>query len=174
VFVYDEASGLDAEEWCDRLQGRRIATRLHLPHDARARSFNSRHSTVEVFLQKGKHVAEQIVVNSQRKKQDSINAGRMVLKCTRFDGTACATLLDALRSYHFKYDEEQRIFSSEPEHDWSSHGSDAFMEGAAALQDFVEEPPPPPPDRQLTAPLNYAFALDDLWKHAPGQGTRRV
>jgi len=178
LFDYDEASGLDAEEWCDRLNDRhpsQPAKILYLPHDARARSFASRFSTVQVMLDKGKSIAHEIRVNPQRKKADSINAGRKVLRRCRFDATTCDAGINCLRSYHYRYDEEQRIFSSEPDHDWSSHGADAFMEGAAILADFVEPPPQPDPYRQVTQPLHHAFTLDDLHaKCGPNQGNRRV
>lgn len=171
---YDEASGLDAEEWCDRLKDKRPAKILYLPHDARAKSFASRHSAVQVFLEKGKHIAEEIRVNPQRKKQDSINAGRKVIKVCRFDSTTCHEGIEALRAYHFKYDEEQRIFSSEPEHDWSSHGADAFMEGAAMLDDYVEPPAPPP--KLVVPPVDRSFTLEQLYEAGcgPNMGARRV
>lgn len=176
LFDYDEASGLDAEEWCERLKDKPPAAKLLLPHDARAKSFASRFSAVQVFLEKGKHIAEDIRVNPQRKKADSINAGRVVLKRCRFDAIKCADGVEALRAYHYKYDEEQKIFSSEPDHDWSSHAADAFMEGAAILNDFVDPPPPPPKiPPQLTQPLSHTFTLDGLWDTVgPSQGARRV
>jgi phage terminase large subunit len=175
---YDEASGLDAEEWCSRLKTKPPASLLLLPHDARAKSFLSRHSAVEIFLANARDHFADIRVNAVRKKSDSINAGRKVLKQCRFDGTACETGIEALRFYHYKYLEDQKIFSSEPEHDWSSHAADAFMEGAAALQDYVA-PPAKPADPYdplaVTAPINNTFKLDDLWDTCgPSQGGRRV
>jgi hypothetical protein len=175
IFDYDEATGLDAEEWIDRLGKKPRAKYLYLPHDAKARSFQSRHSTIEIFLKQGGHLAENIVCNAQRKKADSINAGRKVLRVTRFDASKCHLLIDALNFYHYEYDEEQRIFSQNPEHDWSSHAADAVMEGAAVLHDYVAPEPPPEPAKQYAEPMNYQFRLDDLWKTVgPSQGPRRV
>jgi hypothetical protein len=191
VFDYDEGTGMDAEEWIDRLSERMgfergidggwksdeklCAAHLYLPHDARAKNFQSRFSAIETFLKKGKHLAKNIICNAQRKKADSINAARKVLRVTRFDGVKCDALLDAMRFHHYKYDEEERIFSSEPDHDWSSHACDAYMEGAAVLHDYVAPPPPPEPAKQYAEPLHYQFKLDDLWKTVgPSQGPRRV
>lgn len=174
LFDYDEASGLDAEEWCERLRDKPRASRLHLPHDARAKTFNSRHSAVQIFLDKGKHIADRIIVNPQRKKSDSINAGRKVLKVCRFDETQCDIGIEALRFYHYRYDEEQRVFSTEPEHDWSSHGADAFMEGAAVLNDYVA-PKKPSGVASIDTPMSHSFSLDQLWETCgPGGGARRV
>jgi hypothetical protein len=171
---YDEGTGLDAEEWIERLRNDHPrAERIYLPHDAKVKTFQSRHSVVEQFLKA--NIAGDIIVNPQRKKKDSINAGRMVLKSVRFDAAKCAVGIEALHAYHYKYDEEQKTFSSEPEHDWSSHAADAYMEGASALQDYVAPPAPPKPHEQLTQPMHNAFKLDDLWSTCgPGQGARRV
>jgi len=98
-----------------------------------------------------------------------------VLRSVRFDGTRAASLVEALHAYQYRYDEEQRVFSSEPLHDWSSHAADAFMEGASALQDYVAPPAPPKPFEQVTQPLHHAFKLDDLWSTCgPTAGSRRV
>ena len=74
----------------------------------------------------------------------------------------CSDLSDAMRFHHFKYDEEQRIFSSEPDHDWSSHACDAYMEGAAVLHDYVAPPERQSQPKQYAEPMNYTFKLDDL------------
>src|SRR5580765_346750 len=157
LFDYDEASGLDAEEWCERLGAKPRVNAFHLPHDARAKSFASRFSAVQTFLEKGSHLADEILVNPQRKKSDSINAGRVVLRRCRFDAARTDLGLEALRAYAYKYDEVQKTFSSEPDHNWASHGADAFMEGAAVLGDYVKPEPKPDPRAQVTTEMNYAF-----------------
>ena len=158
VFHYDEGTGMDAADWCDRLVDQPRADVLVLPHDARAKSFASKQTVAETFLKA--EVAGEIRVNPQRKKMDSINAGRVMLRKVRFDATACHDLLHALRAYAFKYDEKTKTFSSEPEHNWSSHAADAYMEGAAALAllDAPEKTVEP-----IIPPLNYTFQLDKLW-----------
>ena len=173
IIDYDEGTGLDAEEWIERLRTRPRASILYLPHDARAKTFQSRHTVVEQFIKA--NLADEVRVNPQRKKQDSINAGRKVLRSCRFDAARCSTLIEALHAYQYKYDEEQRVFSSEPLHDWSSHAADAFCEGASALQDYIAPPAPPPANQQLTVPMHHAWALEDLWQTCgPSQGSRRV
>lgn len=168
---YDEGSGLDAEEWIDRLQAKPRANMMLLPHDAKVKTFQSRHSVIEQFLRA--NIADEVRVNPQRKKADSIAAGRKVLPVCRFDASLCHDGIEALRSYHFEYDEKQRIFSKEPDHDWSSHAADAFMEGASVLSDFMPKLAPPP--KPLLVPqVDKAFTLDMIWDTAPGHGTRRV
>lgn len=173
IIDYDEGTGLDAEEWIERLRGKPRANVLYLPHDAKVKTFQSRHSVVEQFLKA--NIAEEVRVNVQRKKKDSINAGRRALRSVRIDASKCGPLIEALHSYHFKYDEEQKVFSSEPDHDWSSHAADALMEGAAALEDYVAPPAPPKPFEQLAQPMHNAWALEDLWQSCgPSAGSRRV
>lgn len=167
---YDEASGLDAEEWIERLRdNHQRAHKILLPHDARARTFQSRHSVIEQFL-KG-DIADEVRVNPQRKKTDSINAGRKVLGSCRFDAFKCQDGLAALREYHYEYDEKTRTFMATPAHDWSSHAADAFMEGAAMLQDYVA---PPEPKRVIVPPMSHTFTLDKLWDLAPSQNKGRI
>jgi hypothetical protein len=72
---------------------------------------------------------------------------------------ACAPLLLALRDYSFKYDAETKTFSSEPDHNWSSHAADAFMEGAARLE---KAEPAPKPARIVVPPLHRTFTLEQL------------
>jgi phage terminase large subunit len=159
AFMYDDATGLDAQEWIDRLRGhgQRIDV-LVLPHDARAKTFQSSYTVVEQFLDS--KLAGEVRVNPIRKKQDSINAGRMLLRKTLIDPVACEALLQALRAYSFKYDEATKTFSSEPNHDWSSHAADAWQEAGACLQELVTKEP----ERKIIVPpLDRSFSLNGLW-----------
>ena len=159
IFHYDEATGLDAADWCDRLADHPRADVLVLPHDARARSFASRETVVETFLKA--QVAGEIRVNPQRKKMDSINAGRVMLRKVRVDKNACADLIHALRAYAFKYDEKTKTFSNEPLHDWSSHAADGFMEGAAVLSELEA---PPEIVKPVIPPIDRSFSLEQLFE----------
>lgn len=42
-----------------------------------------------------------------------------------FSDSRCEKGIEALKSYHYKYNEELQIFSKEPLHDWSSHACDS-------------------------------------------------
>jgi len=160
IFHYDDGSGMDAEEWIPRLRTQPRADIMLLPHDAKAKSFASKKSVIETFLLDRPWPNCDIRVNEQRKKADSINAGRLMLRRIRISsGEACKPFLQALRSYSYEYDEETKTFNAEPRHDWSSHPADAYMEGAAKL-----ELPPPPPEKTtiIVPPLHRTFTLDQL------------
>ena len=156
---YDEDSGLDAAEWIDRLQTKPYDyARIWLPHDARAKTFQSRHSVVEQFVLAFGH--ERVKVVPQTKTQDRINAARVVARKCRFNRVRCADGLSALRSWSFKWDDDRKTFSKEPEHDWASHGADAFSYGAIVMRERVIETPKPKwtPPKLLTE-----ITLDELW-----------
>jgi hypothetical protein len=173
IFHYDDASGLDAEEWSERLGGQPRADKLILPHDARARTFASKRSAVETLLEQPPWAGCEIRVNAQRHKKDSINAGRRMLRqCRIDDGEACKPFLAAMRAYAYKYDAETKTFSQEPEHTWASHGADAYMEGAAILEALE----PPPPERKVVVPpLHNTFTLDQLHETCgPRSGSGRI
>jgi hypothetical protein len=161
IFHYDDGSGMDAEDWIQRLAKQPHADKLVLPHDARAKSFQSKRTVVETFLAEPPWAGCEVRVNGQRRKHDSINAGRVMLRRLRISSAAvCEPFLEAMRAYSFKYDEETKAFSSEPNHDWSSHCADAFMEGAAVL---IELEPPLPAKRIIIPPLHHAFTLEQLY-----------
>jgi hypothetical protein len=160
IFHYDDGSGMDAEEWVERLAKQPRADVLILPHDARVKTFQSKRSSVEVFLSTPPWSNCDVRVNEQRRKADSINAGRLMMRRVRIsDAAVCEPFLMAMRAYSFKYDEETKTFSSEPNHDWSSHPADAFMEGAARLTELE----PAPPKKTIIVPsMDRAFTLEDL------------
>ena len=169
---YDEASGLDAEEWIPRIKTRMRPDTLYLPHDARARTFATRHTVVSQFLEGD--VANEVRISPLTRKHDSINAARTVLKHCRFDSTKCAEGLEALRNWSFEYKEDNRSFSAEPKHDWSSHGSDAFCEGAKVLQEFVPKKVAAPTiETPATTPLYGFGSLDSLWSQHDRESRRR-
>jgi len=155
---YEEESGLDADDWIELLEAVDIPIHtLWLPHDARARTFQTKRTVVEAFLSSG--LAKQVKVVGQSKILDRINAARRIIPLCRFaPGTEQG--IKALRHWSFKYDEEKRAFSKEPDHDWASNGSDSFSYGAqvAPARATTKPPSPLPPGVRAAA----SFRLDDF------------
>ena len=133
---YDEDSGLDASEWVPRLQqrGHRIG-KIWLPHDAKAKTFSTRYSAVEQFLDA--FGVEKVGIVPQSKKADRINAARIVMPRCHFNRKKCAQGLAGLRSWSFKWDEDRKAFSKDPDHDWASHPGDGFSYGAQIMRERV-------------------------------------
>ena len=168
IFHYDEGTGMDAEEWVERLRDQPPADILVLPHDAKAKTFQSKKTVVQTFLES--NLTRQVKCNEQRYKKDTINAGRLMLRRTRIDRVACADLVQALREYSYKYDAETKTFSSEPDHNWASHAADAYGEGAACLYDMEPEEKP---TQIIVPPIDKSFSLEQLWTTvAPSQRGR--
>jgi phage terminase large subunit len=166
---YDDWVRMDASEWIPRLQARARALGLRighiwLPHDAKAKTFQSKHSTVEQFLEA--FGSEVVHIVPQTKKSDQINAARTVIKRCEFHVERCKEGLKALRAWSFKYDDEKHIFGKEPDHDWSSHAADAYCGGAVIMQERMATLPKADPVFAVTGtPKGFKLQpLDVLWK----------
>lgn len=98
---------------------------IYLPHDG---STNDRIYDVtfeSAFRQAGYAVT---VIPNQGKgaARLRIEAGRRVFPMIWFDGESTESGRDALGWYHEKKSDDDREIGLGPEHDWSSHGADAF------------------------------------------------
>lgn len=161
---YDEATGLDAPEWVARIKSHGIdIDHVYLPHDARAKTMATRFTVIEQFAE---HFECSIVPRSTL--QDRINAARIVIPRCRFNPSMCSRGIDALRQWSFKFDDERKIFSAEPDHNWASHGADAFSYGSQVVRELIRE-------EVLASKAEYdgtfyPFTLDELHDTC---GTRR-
>ncbi len=68
-----------------------------------------------------------------------IELTRKLLRTSYFDQTKCKKGIEALESYHKRWDDKNRVYSQHPCHDWSSHAADAMRYSCTAIQDFVLE-----------------------------------
>lgn len=139
IVDYDGGWGLDAEQWCDRLeaklQGVKLG-RIWLPHDARAKTFAAKHSALEIFINRfgAKHVA----ITPDSSIADRVNAARVMVNRCEFSDK-CEKGLDGLRSWSYDYNEETKIFAQTPKHDWASHDGDGFSYGCLIMQALKPE-----------------------------------
>lgn len=160
LLAYDEDNGLDAEDWIKRLKGQPLPiARVLLPHDAKAKTMSSKHSVLEQFLQGGFKCA----IVSKSRIVDRINASRSVMARCRFNRSGTAKGLQMLRDWAFKYDESRKTFSREPEHNYASHGGDAFSYGCQSLEEFAATPNPNDRYRDVGQPANHAFTLEQMY-----------
>jgi len=181
VLKYDGDTGLDAEEWIPRIQGilldlgvrTKKNVRIWLPHDARAKTFQSKETVIEKFL---KHFgAENVAIVPQSKKQDQISAARSIIQRCAFNRTECEAGLDGLTAWEFEYNEENAVFSREPIHNWASHPSDAFAYGCQVMQEKEEKEQEKAPKFEVMGDNSGKILiepLNELWKTAPKQSRR--
>lgn len=164
---YDGGWGLNADEWCDRLQEKLQGYQLGkiwLPHDARAKTFAAKNSALEVFV--NRFGAKQVAITPDSSISDRVNAARvMVGKCEFSD--KCERGLDGLRAWSYDYNEDTKSFSQVPKHDWASHDGDGFSYGCLIMQQTK-----PPIEQRVIVPRG-AVTVDQFISMAErGQRTR--
>lgn len=126
VIDYTEESGVGPEFFARKLfQEMPYTYGTHNgPHDLENRSFAANaKSTKEVA--EGLGIKFNVVEKLDKTSQ--LNAARAFIPRCWFDTKKTERGRSALMNYHYTYDEKRKVFSSEPYHDWSSNGADAFQ-----------------------------------------------
>lgn len=175
ILKYQGASGWDVDDWIPEIQknvsdmGAKLG-RIWLPHDARAKTFQSKRTTMERFV--SAFGAEHVRVVPRSRKQDQISAARDLMPRCAFNKTQCEDGLDGLRAWEFEYSEENGVFSREPLHNWASHPSDAFAYGCQVMADLSKSDLP---DDSPVFPVSSGqmnVTLDELWAETPTREER--
>ena len=163
---YREESGTDAADWIEFLKTSQYPPDVvYLPHDARAKTFRTKFTVLEEFLHAG---FGSVRIVPRINTLDRVNAARAIMPHCWFHKTHCAEGLAALRAWEYKWDEDRKVFSKEPDHNWASHGADAFSYGALALGAPRRATTVVKTERELArekvtqAGFHYAMTLDDL------------
>lgn len=134
---YYEFNGEGIGHYCDYLASKdyRYADTHYVPHDA----------AHKVMAAGGRSIVEQardfgvrMSVIPATSQQNSIEAARMTLPRCWFNSESCKDGIDALRNYHYEYDEDKKMYRVKPLHDWSSHGCDAFALASRVWSDSVK------------------------------------
>ena len=101
------------------------------PHDIEQTEFSSGKTRREVAYQMGLkfRVAPKMPI------EDGIHAVKMLLPRCLIDVDNCSKLINALRHYHRKFSDKERVYKIKPVHDWSSHAADALRTLATGLQE---------------------------------------
>jgi phage terminase large subunit len=156
VLKYDADHGLDVDDWVPRIQQNLIDLgaktteaigRIWLPHDAKVKTFQSKHSSQHKFMLAFGNSKVRIV--PQSRKSDQIEAARSYIKKCAFNKSACEQGLDGLRAWEFDYNDDAGIFSREPKHNWASHPADGFAYGCQVLREPKAEDEKLPIEQQL-------------------------
>ena len=171
---YTQGNGMDADDWIPEIRdklydigGKNCLGKIWLPHDARAKTFQSKHTSIEKFISAFGH--EKLGIVPQSRKADQIESARTVIKKCAFHKTKCEQGIDGLLAWEFVYNEESGVFSREPNHNWASHPSDGFAYGCQVMAQVVPKEPEKPVEfaikgvngRIITKPL------DSLWAENP-------
>lgn len=128
---YLEHSGVGLDWYAREIKAKPYVYGDHYwPHDGTAREWGSGRTREEQARSLG--LNPRIVPLAS--VEDGINAARMILRRSIFDGAKCERGLDALKQYRREYDEKKMDFSTRPLHDWTSHGADALRCGAMGIR----------------------------------------
>lgn len=95
-----------------------------LPHDARARTLAAGGKSIQQQMIDAN--VGRIVIAKRLDHVDGIQAARATFPYCWFDEKNCEQGLEVLKNYHYEWDDEKRVFSNMPAHDWASHGASAF------------------------------------------------
>jgi hypothetical protein len=170
-----EAHGKPLSHYIDELATRPYAYVKHwLPHDARARTLTTGTSVLEMAVKA--LGGERVAIGPALSLADGIQAGRWLLQQseTRFHAK-CAAGVEALRQYHYEYDQDAKVFTKKPAHDWASHPADAFRGAGVVRKIALTMAPKPPPaqTRPDVRPIDKSFHLEELWT-SRSKGRERV
>lgn len=136
---------------------------LWLPHDARAKSMQTKRSVEEQFMSRGWKTR----IVPSLSLIDGINAARLSLK-DAYISSDLEGFIDALSLYQFEYDDKLKTFKDHPRHDWTSHYADAFRYACLVWREEhkpkevkLEISTAPPTIDQLIRRQKQKYASDD-------------
>lgn len=177
VIDWYEASGQGLGHFFGVVDGKGYQYAQHwLPPDAKAKTLATQ---VSVLDQAMAHWPGKVSIVPRLSVSDGIAAARWLLEQPMQFHERCETPcelghsgLDALRAYRFDWDEEARVYSREPVHDFASHSADAFRYLALVVKfaELVTRKPEP----ENSAPPHARSTVDQLFKrHQAGLRNRK-
>lgn len=130
-----------------------------LPHDARPRTLAAGGKSIlqQFHDARGKHPElGDFAIVKRLDRQEGIQAARATFPHVRFHATRCEKGLLSLKHYHREWDDEKKIFTDQPQHDWSSHDADAWRSVALSWKFPAEKqgPQATPVDKLMKQSVN--------------------
>ena len=133
IIDYHEERGHGLPHYIQMLEEKPYIYKDHFaPHDIDVQEFGNGKTRREIAYQLG----IRFKVVPKLPVEEGIHAVTMLLPRCWIDTDHCKKLIDALRHYHRKYIDKNRMFRSKPVHDWSSHACDAMRYLAVGLQEI--------------------------------------
>lgn len=168
-----EDSGKPLSFYMDALDAKPYQyVRHYLPHDARARTLVSGVSVQDEMNRRYGH--GKVAICPGLTLPDGIQATRKLLQNpnTRFHARCDVKPLEndvrpfeAIRNYHYEWDEDAKVLAKKPFHDWSSHTADALrVAGVVAEMTLMLDRKPPEPEQPRIPSMDKAFQLEDLYE----------
>jgi hypothetical protein len=137
---YLESSGEGIQYYANELNKKGYAYGKHYaPHDIAVRELGTGVSRLETAKSLGLNFD---VGKRPDKKEDGINAIRMIIPRCWFDQTKCKRGIDGLKGYKKEWNDKQQVYKDHPVHDWTSHPVDAFQTLALTDPKIIEKHKP--------------------------------
>jgi hypothetical protein len=127
----------------------------YLPHDAKPVKLGmGGKSILQQFVDWNRdrnNCLGQFIVMPPYAKTEQIQATRATLAKAWIDESHCGDGLSCITQYHREWDDEKRVFTDKPVHDWSSHGVDALATVAMSWRanKVAKEDQQPTPERLI-------------------------
>ena len=140
---YAEGSGESLAHWLGVVKEKGYVYEKHFaPHDIEAHEYSSGMSRKESARKMGIN----FFTSPKLGVIEGIDAARNILNRCWFDEHKCEQGIRALEHYKKEWNERTGTWNSQPKHDWSSHGADAFRTLAVSLNmaNTRKESPPIP------------------------------
>ena len=124
IIDYYETSGVGLEHYVKVLQDKGYVYDQHIfPHDVRVRELGSGKSRIETLEDLGIRdidIAPDLLID------DGIQQVRTLLDKCWIDEKKCEKGIDCLLNYSRDWDDNGKVWRMKPNHNWASHGADAF------------------------------------------------
>jgi phage terminase large subunit len=124
---------------------------VYLPHDGRSHWVGSGATVEQVVMRFSDTMPDGyrffVRVLPPLKLWQGINAARILFARCYFKTPECEEGIDCLKNYKFEYNERMGISADRPQHDWSSHGADAFRYAVMAYSNIEPEVKKKPRDK---------------------------
>ena len=177
ILDYHSSNGHQVSYYTDLLESKRQENKWkygkhYLPHDARAKTLASGGKSIIEQIA-SKIPVESLKIVPSLSLQDGIQATRLALMRSWFDGVKCQDGIECLRQYQREYDEDKKVFRDKPKHDWTSHGADAFRMLAIAWKEEDKTTPKDNSIRGIVVGKNDT-TLNDLWKTQAPKPSGRI
>jgi phage terminase large subunit len=133
IIDYYINAGKAIRHYLDHLKTKPYRYQSHFaPWDVAARTIHSDNSVMDIAWDNGVHFSRLL----KGEVTDGIECLRANFPRLRINKVPCEKLVDALKSYSYAYDEEQKQFGEQPVHNWASHGADCARYMAKSLPKY--------------------------------------
>ena len=172
---YYTNNGEQAEHYIDMLKEKPYRYKvINLPHDAKAKTFATKKSALEQFVDAFQETDTQIHIVPRLSVEDGIEAARQLLKYSYFDYDRCYHGVECLRVYRKKFDSINQVFMKTPLHDYSSDTADSFRYAAIVADKQFKIAPTAHESIRDALVANGEHTLDKLFherEHANRRGS---